>query len=368
MLVKIAWVDDGGFCVIVDRIPVGNTKIRHVVFYYDNTGKLKYQIDKIKTSISCNHDYFLCLGKTIIFFDSEKDDFGNHDFIITSSVQATGTENGDRRIMFRIKNKQESEKLNDEHYNFKVYKGQQNIKALLTYNNDYKEPFSEGFRFKTIDSTLNTSAEDTLSLPYTDRLCNITDVVYDDINEKIFLLCELFTPAGKKDRVFQKSFVGCYDIQTKQYREIDQIPSFKGHLIQHLIHSQPLCVHAAAGAVGKRHHAIDIGKVLQRQRIPLPREMVGDGARRRRRAVDARQNADVVARRDPAVSAPDTHESRFAQRRGRFHIGADGVIAGKVALVRSHVEVMRMHMLAGRNGLAGKTDDLVVASDGIACV
>ena len=94
--------------------------------------------------------------------------------------------------------------------------------------------------------------------------------------------------------------------------------------------------------------------------------MIGDGARRRGRAVDAGQDADVVARCHPAIGPLDAHEARLTPGRGGFHVGAEGVVARKVTLVGTHVEVVGVHMLAGCDGLAGKADDLVVAPHRVA--
>ena len=78
------------------------------------------------------------------------------------------------------------------------------------------------------------------------------------------------------------------------------------------LHALAVRVHAAAGAVRQRDDAVDVGKRGE----ALAREMVGDAARDRRRAIDRRQDADVVARRDAAVGvAHDAHERRRRRRR-----------------------------------------------------
>ena len=131
-------------------------------------------------------------------------------------------------------------------------------------------------------------------------------------------------------------------------------------------HAQAITVHAAAGAVCQRHHAVHVGKVFERSRVGAARKMVGNGARCGSRAIDAGQNADVIARGYAAVGALDAHELCFELGRRRLDIGTNGVVARKVALVRPHVEVVRVHMLAGGDGLAGKTNDLVVAAHRLA--
>ncbi len=100
--------------------------------------------------------------------------------------------------------------------------------------------------------------------------------------------------------------------------------------------------------------------------LVLREKLVGNRARGRGRAVHAREHADVVARGHAAVGALDAHEGGFALRRRRLHVGAEGVVAFEVALVRPHVEVLRVHVLAGGDGLARETDDLVVAAHRLA--
>ena len=114
----------------------------------------------------------------------------------------------------------------------------------------------------------------------------------------------------------------------------------------------------AAGAVRERDHAVDIRIVGQRFRMDVATELVGDRARRGRRAVHAGQHADVVARGDAPVAAHDAHErGRRVDERGGVHAGADVVCALEVG----EREVVRVHVLAGRDGLRREADDLVVA-------
>src|SRR3989304_9625349 len=75
------------------------------------------------------------------------------------------------------------------------------------------------------------------------------------------------------------------------------------------------------------------------------------------RAVDAGQDADVIARRDAAIGAYDALEGRLWRRPfDRFDVGAERVIALELA----HREVVDVHVLAGRDVARGETDDLVV--------
>jgi hypothetical protein len=44
-------------------------------------------------------------------------------------------------------------------------------------------------------------------------------------------------------------------------------------------------------------------------------------------------------------------------------VGAEGVVARKVAALVAHAQVVGVHMVAGSDGLGGEADDLVVSSD-----
>ena len=92
----------------------------------------------------------------------------------------------------------------------------------------------------------------------------------------------------------------------------------------------------------------------------VAREMIGDAADNGGGAVDGRQDADVVARRNPAVLPDDAHEGRG--RRDvlrRLHVGAECV----VAVETPHFQVVQVHVLARRDVAAREADDLVVALD-----
>ena len=123
--------------------------------------------------------------------------------------------------------------------------------------------------------------------------------------------------------------------------------------------------HAAAGLVGQRDHAVDIGKIGQRivagERILL--EDVGDQARDMRAAVHRGEDADIVARRHAAVGTADAVEGRGQiEVRHRLDVDAVGIVLGEIA----HAAVLGVHVLARRDRNGGKADDLAVAADRLA--
>ncbi len=121
------------------------------------------------------------------------------------------------------------------------------------------------------------------------------------------------------------------------------------------VHRLAFARHAAAVPVHQRDHAVDVGEVGERAAA----EMIGDVARRGRRAVHRGQDADEVARRDAAVGAPYALEGRalgLGHERGRLGGGAEGVVAIEIA----HRAVVHVNVVARLHGLGREADDLVV--------
>ena len=123
--------------------------------------------------------------------------------------------------------------------------------------------------------------------------------------------------------------------------------------------------HAAAGLVGQRDHAVDIGEIGQRivagERILL--EHVGDHARDMRAAIHRGEDADIVARRDAAVGAADALEGRGQiEIRRRLDVDAVGIVLGEIA----HAAILGVDVLARRDRHRRKADDLAVAADRLA--
>ncbi len=120
--------------------------------------------------------------------------------------------------------------------------------------------------------------------------------------------------------------------------------------------------HAAAGLVGERNDAVDIGIVGERI-VPgegILLEHVGDHAGHMGAAIHRGEDADIVARRDAAVAAPEAHESRRQiEIRRRLDVHAIGVVAVEIA----HAAILGVDVLARRNRLRREADDLAVAAD-----
>ena len=117
--------------------------------------------------------------------------------------------------------------------------------------------------------------------------------------------------------------------------------------------------HATARSVRDRHDAVDVRVVGQ----DLVGEVTRDHPRDVGRAVHARQDANVVARRDAAVGAVVALEHRgVGDEVGRTVVGAERV----VALEGAHAEVVHVDMLARADRTGREADDLVVAADGLA--
>lgn len=228
---KVAWLTDNKFCVISDRVT--ETGFPHIITVYDTSGKVIGSTDKVKTGQSCQHEYIFSLGTTLYFLDYISDSYGIHQFTIRHVKDAESPlQTFKSELIFKIKNTKEKEKLFSERYTFKVYKGENSRKALLCYNNDYKEGYKEGFKYRMIDDKGNLSEEKNLDLPYEDRLCNIASVIYDDVSEKVIVACDLFKADGKQ-RIFEKSFIGVFDLTNGLYNEVGNVIAFNKSAIQY---------------------------------------------------------------------------------------------------------------------------------------
>jgi hypothetical protein len=232
---KIAWVKGNKSCIVFDKEFSGD-KFPHFVFLFDSAGKKLKNFVKVKTNHSSQSSYMLSLGTTLFFFNHRKDDFGEHQFWISDIIRENGRYLDTTIEVFNIRNPSENKKLNSQSHSFKVIKGTASKSALITYNNDYKEPYKEGFRYRIIDESGKLTQEDTLSLPYTDRECNIDDIIYDDESSKIYLLCDLLKITLHNNREYKNSFVSVYDLKSHSYNEVSEgIPNFYQNSLQHVV-------------------------------------------------------------------------------------------------------------------------------------
>ena len=113
----------------------------------------------------------------------------------------------------------------------------------------------------------------------------------------------------------------------------------------------------------ERHDAINVREVGQRLRKHIAPEAVGNGAGHGGRAIHRGQHADVVARGDAPVRPADAHEGGGLSHKGRGRGSRARCVAARKVGKR---EVVRVHMLARRDCLGGRADDLVVAPHGLA--
>src|SRR5215469_3663421 len=114
--------------------------------------------------------------------------------------------------------------------------------------------------------------------------------------------------------------------------------------------------------MGQCNHAVDVGVVIKLAGV---RDLEGDPLCHGRRTVHRGDHRQVVPRAHVAVRAPVPVESR-ARCGDRLASGchrSGGCLAGELA----EGQVVRMHMLPGRNWLGGKTNDLTVLMHRLAC-
>ncbi len=226
---KIAWVSNNRFCIAFD-----NNRQNHVVFIFDSTGKVIHDPVVWESKYFCQDEYFLVLGTTVFFLYGGANNVDAHEFSITDMITPDGIDHHSLERIFYISHNKENKKLNEPAYSFRAYRGVNGQKALLTYNNDYKGLYKEGFRYRILSEDGKLSGEDTLNLPYPDVECNIDDVIYDDAEDCIYLLGDLFLFTNADKRAFKNSFIGSYSCKSKSYSEIStDIPSFYKNKIQH---------------------------------------------------------------------------------------------------------------------------------------
>lgn len=230
---KIAWVTDNKTCIIADKNPSGN-KFVHDIYIFDKAGNLTGTPARLKTTYSCQDQYFFSLGSTS-FFLADDDDYKVHEFFIAGTLSENGILNDSKREIFSFRESETVKDLVEPKFNFNVFRGISSTNALLTYNNNYKDR-NEGFMYRVLDSTGRLSVIDSVSLPYPDFLCNITDIIYDDEHKKIIMMCELYNSDDNKKRSFKNSLVAQYDISSGSYSEINlKDVSFEGSYIQHYV-------------------------------------------------------------------------------------------------------------------------------------
>ena len=86
-------------------------------------------------------------------------------------------------------------------------------------------------------------------------------------------------------------------------------------------------LHAAAAAVREGHHAVDVRIVPECLRVEPCRDVLAD----RGRAIDRRDDGDVVARARFAIGAPIALERDAGERRGiGRNLAGRGIVAGEL--------------------------------------
>lgn len=235
---RISWVSENMFCIVADR-GYNSSGFIHFVFHYDSTGTLIHGPRKLQTPYSSQEDYCFSLGRMLYFMEDEKSDMGGDVFRIAAYIGADGILHDERKEVFFIKHSKQFRKLENDHPVFESYVGTSKQKALLTYNNDFADPISESLQFRILDESGNMTGIDTLKLPYTDRLCNIIDVIFDDEKMDVFLLCNVLEDDGDKKKKYLKTGFIKYNIVTKDLLEIKEgLPVFSKCKVQHIFNDE----------------------------------------------------------------------------------------------------------------------------------
>jgi hypothetical protein len=218
-LLKIIWVENGKYGVVAENKLELNT-FTHTVFIVDSSGAIVHQSPKFTSTVSCLSDYFFTLGKSCFFMKEDKNDMGGHQFYISSFFSGIGILDDTLKEIFYITEGKENKNLIEPSYNFQSIEGVHHRKAILIYNNNYKDPIPEGFRFRIVDENGILTPDSQVNFPYIDRACNIINILYDDEINCLYFLCNIFSLANDKERSFQRSAILIYNLETKAFNEI----------------------------------------------------------------------------------------------------------------------------------------------------
>jgi hypothetical protein len=207
---EIAWHDSDITCIVTDQGGI-NGDIRHTVHLFTANGHPFNEEAKVTTRHSLQHEMNFTLNKTLFFLKTHRNETARVRLqALTIEYKERGIREGKFDI-FSIDKEEENKKLRSELYKFNAYEGLHKKQQLITYNNDYKEEFPEGFMYRTVDQYQQFSELRTLQLPYPDPQCNIRTVLYDDQSEQLYILCDLFEVKGN-NRTFKHHFLYKHDI------------------------------------------------------------------------------------------------------------------------------------------------------------
>ena len=148
--------------------------------------------------------------------------------------------------------------------------------------------------------------------------------------------------------------------------EID-VPRVAGERAAQDVNAFACRAHAAARSHGERDNAIDVRVCGERLGMGIAIEVAGNRTGDRGRAVDAGENAEVIAGGDTAVRTDDPLKgARYGRVIRWARLDADRVVAREGAAFGAHAQVMDVDVRAGFDVGRREPDDLVVAAYGFA--
>ena len=158
----------------------------------------------------------------VLFLNSEYDSYKQeYAYEIRKQVLSNGTLNENADTVFRIGIHEENKKLRKQSYGFDCIASVSGNKLMFIYSNDYTDAYKEGFSFRTIDKDFKLSEIKKIELIYSDPLCNIADIIYDDSANRIYLLTKMFDIPDVKKRTVREYKLFSFDTNGNLITSVD---------------------------------------------------------------------------------------------------------------------------------------------------
>jgi hypothetical protein len=193
-----------------DKITEGDLMISS---YTDGMKRL-WTCDDNSLDHTCSTENIFYFNNNVYLMSEKHNDYKQtQDFRIENIINSKGINEKKSLPVFSINEWKESKKVRQPIYQFDRFLSTTTKHVLLTYSNDYKDSFNEGFEFRILNESNVLSERKQITLPYADPLCNIEGIVYDDSNgDIIYLLAKVFDVSSIKSRKVVKSEIYRYNL------------------------------------------------------------------------------------------------------------------------------------------------------------
>jgi|GEM_PF-6725220 len=213
--------------------PIG-VKRKYEVECFNYEFKSLWRADNFKLDDTYDEKNTVFFHSRMLFLYSEYDNYkAEFAYEIKKQVLIDGSVLEDADTIFRIRTRDENNKLRNPSYGFDCIKSYTKNNLMFIYSNDYKNEYQEGFSFRIMDKDFHLSETKRIELPYSDPLCNISDVLFDDASGKIFLLAKVFDVPDVKKRNVREHKLFSFDLDGNLQSSVDlQLASVKTALVK----------------------------------------------------------------------------------------------------------------------------------------